>query len=74
MKTIRTAILWGVIGLLVGLWFGVNIGRGKPVYANPFQAETVREKLKRTGEDILERGGEALEETGQALKKSIKKD
>ena len=74
MKTIRVAILWAVIGLLVGLWFGVNIGRGEPLYSNPFEARTVKQKLKRTGEDLLERGGEALEETGQALKKSIKKD
>ncbi len=73
MKIIRVAVLWAIIGLLVGLWFGVNIGRGKPLYSNPFEAETVREKLKRTGEDLLERSGEALEETGQALKKSIKK-
>ena len=73
MKTIKLAIFWLIIGVLLGMWFGVNIGRGKPFYSNPFEAETIQEKFKKAGEGALEKGGEALESAGKAIQKSIKK-
>ncbi|UCE89358.1 MAG: hypothetical protein JSW10_00510 [Pseudomonadota bacterium] len=72
MKQVKTAVIWLVVGLALGLWFGVNIGKGKPVFSNPFQASTVQEKLRQTGDDILEKSGDALEKGGQALKESAR--
>lgn len=73
MKTIKLAIIWLIIGVLLGMWFGVNIGRGKPIYSNPFEAATIKEKIKKTGEEALEKSGEALESAGKAIQKQIKK-
>ena len=73
MKSIKLAILWAILGLLVGLWFGINIGRDKPFYSNPFAAKTLQEKFKEAGEDALEKSGEALEKAGKALKDNLKK-
>ena len=73
MKTIKLAIIWLIIGVLLGMWFGVNIGRGKPFYSNPFEAQTIKEKLKKTGEEALEKSGEALESAGKAIQQQIKK-
>jgi len=73
MKTIKNFVVGLIIGLLLGLWFGVNIGKGQPIYANPFNTPTVKEKLKQTGEDILEKSGEALEKSGKALQDKLKK-
>lgn len=66
-------ILGIVIGLLAGLWFGVNIGRDKPLFSNPFGSNSIKNKIKETGESLLEKGGEALENSGKAIKKSLSK-
>ena len=71
MKIIKLAILWLVIGFLIGLWFGVNLGRGKSFYSNPFEARTLQEKFKEAGEGALEKSGEALESAGKAIKKGL---
>ena len=70
MKQIKTLLGGIVIGLLLGLWFGGNLGRDRPVFSNPFTEETVKERLKQTGETLLEKSGEALEKGGKALQKS----
>ena len=73
MKSIKLAIFWLIIGMLLGLWFGINIGRDKPFYSNPFAAQTVQDKFKQAGEGALEKGGEALEKAGKAIKENLKK-
>ena len=60
-----------IIGLLLGLWFGVNIGRDQPIFSNPFTQPTVKEKLKQTGKALIEKSGETLEKGGKALKESV---
>jgi len=72
MKTIKFAILWLIVGVLLGMWFGVNIGRDKPIYSNPFEAKNLQEKFKQAGEGALEKSGEALENAGKAIQKSLK--
>lgn len=72
MKSIKNLFVGLVIGLLLGLWFGVNIGKGRPIYSNPFSEATVRERLKQTGETIMEKSGQALEQGGKALQDKIK--
>lgn len=64
MKRLKLIIISMLIGLLLGLWFGVNLGRGQPVYSNPFAAKPVHRKL-------LESGGDALEKSGRALKEQF---
>ena len=71
MKAIKKFIIGLITGLLVGLWFGVNIGRGHHFYANPFVAATVRAQLKQTGESIMQKSGEALEKGGKALQDQL---
>lgn len=61
MGTYRSIFVGLVLGLLVGLWFGVNIGKGRDFYANPFAGKNI------TGE-LMESGGEMLEKSGKALK------
>ena len=35
-----------VIGLLLGLWFGFNLGKDRPFWANPFSEPTLSQKAK----------------------------
>lgn len=72
MKSIKNLFIGLVVGLLVGLWFGVNVGKGRPIYSNPFTEVSVQQRLKRTGESIMEKSGQALEKGGKALQDSIK--
>lgn len=70
MKTIKSLLGGIVLGLLLGLWFGVNLGRDRPLLSNPFTEPTVQEKLKQTGKTLIEKSGETLEKGGKALKDS----
>jgi len=73
MKVFRILLLGVVIGLLLGLWFGVNIGREMPLLSNPFHTESVADKLKRLSGETLEKSGRALEKTGQELQDKLNK-
>ena len=72
MKDLKMILLGLVIGLLIGHWFGVNIGKDKSIFSNPFAENTIQQKIKKSGEKLLEKSGEALEKGGKALKDKMK--
>ena len=74
MKTLKGLAIGIILGLLLGLWFGVNIGRDRPVFSNPFAEHSLRDRLKQTGESLIEKSGEALEKGGQALQKKAQEN
>ncbi len=65
MQWMKKFISGVVIGLLLGLWFGVNIGKNRPFYSNPFEevAEIAKEKSK-----------EAVQEGKKALRDKLDED
>ena len=63
MKSFKMLIIGALLGGLVGLWFGVNVGRDRPLLSNPFVGRTLSESLQNTGKGI----GELLEKGGQSL-------
>ncbi|MBD3620006.1 MAG: hypothetical protein HUJ28_11080 [Chromatiales bacterium] len=63
MKWLKGLVLGIVVGLLLGLWFGVNIGRDRPIYANPFEEKTVSEHLKGAVEGTRDTVQRALDES-----------
>ncbi len=73
MKNIKIILFGAAIGVAIGLWLGVNIGRETPLLSNPFYKETLNEKLKRLGGETLEKSGRALEKTGQELQDKLGK-
>jgi hypothetical protein len=48
MKKYLTGI---VIGLLLGLWMGVNIGKERPLWANPFTEDSLQQRAKDVASD-----------------------
>ena len=64
MKHLKLLLTGLVIGLLLGLWFGVNIGREKPIFSNPVTDKVIQEKAKETT-------SEAIKDTKRALSKSL---
>jgi len=69
MRRIKGIIFGLVIGIPLGLWFGFNMGKDRPLLSNPFEEATFQEKIKETSGSLMEKSGEALEKGGQALKK-----
>ena len=72
MKHLKAIFFSLGIGLAIGLWLGVNIGREVPLYSNPFDTHTLNQKLKSVTGATLEKGGQALEKSGQALQDKMK--
>lgn len=67
LKKIRLLLLGLVIGMLLGLWFGINIGKGRPIWSNPFDKSAVQKRLKKESGELLEKGGKVLEKSGKKL-------
>lgn len=67
MKQIKIILISLVVGVLIGMALGVNIGRERPLLSNPFAKESLVDHAKRLGSETLEQSGKALEKTGQAL-------
>jgi hypothetical protein len=63
---IKKILIGFCVGMVFGLWFGVNLGKDQPIYSNPFHEASLKDRL-------VESGGNALEKGGQALKKSFGK-
>lgn len=62
MKMIKNLVIGAAIGLIVGLWFGVNIGKGKPLYSNPFAERSITKEIMKSSGDILEKSGKAIKD------------
>ena len=73
MKQLKVVLLSLLLGGAIGMWFGVNIGREVPFYSNPFDTAALNQKLKNATGETLEKGGHALEKTGQSLQEKLKK-
>jgi len=67
MKLFKWVALSALLGFLIGMALGVNIGRNRPLLSNPFAQDTLADQFKRLGNETLQQSGKALEKTGQAL-------
>jgi len=55
-----------IIILLIGIWFGYNIGQGRPFWSNPFVPST-QQKIKH-------KAGEIVKDTKKVLRDSLSED
>jgi hypothetical protein len=74
MKRIKGMIFGLIIGIPLGIWFGFNLGQDRPLLSNPFIEPTFQESIKKTSENLIEKGGEVLEKSGQALQNKSQED
>jgi hypothetical protein len=51
------------MGLIVGLWFGINIGKDRTIFANPFEERAFTQKVKNSAEDMVHDTKEAIRES-----------
>jgi hypothetical protein len=74
MKRIKGMIFGLIIGIPSGIWLGFNLGQDRPLLSNPFIEPTFQESIKKTSENLIEKGGEVLEKSGQALQNKAQED
>jgi len=67
MKQFSIILISLVTGIFIGMVLGVNIGRERPLFSNPFAEESLADRVKDLGNETLEQSGKALEKTGRAL-------
>lgn len=67
-KMLRGFAVGLLVGGLVGLWFGMNIGKGQPLLSNPFARVTLSERLDRTMRQAAEETGTAVDKAGDAVR------
>ncbi len=68
MKLLKTLVLGVIIGGLLGLWFGMNIGKNKPWYSDPFAEGNVTNQLKSSIGEGVEKAGQSIERMGEDIK------
>ncbi|MEN8763365.1 MAG: hypothetical protein ABF290_13115 [Thiogranum sp.] len=74
MKRVKGMIFGLIIGIPSGIWFGFNLGQDRPLLSNPFIEPTFQESIKKTSETLIEKGGEVLEKSGQALQNKAREE
>jgi hypothetical protein len=62
----KLLFLGTLMGLIVGLWLGVNIGKGNPIFGNPFAEENLSKKIK-------DKVGSSIEKLGEDIKGQVEK-
>ena len=67
MKMLKMLFMGFLVGLIIGLWFGINMGKQKPIFSNPFAEENLQKKLKvKVGERIEKLGGDIKGKTEES--------
>lgn len=68
MRKLKVFVSGLIVGALLGLWGGVNIGKQQSIYANPFSDQPVADSLRDAGRSAARESGDALERGGKALR------
>ena len=75
MERLNKFLLGAVVGIVLGLWFGVNIGKDKPFWSNPFEEKSMMEmatdKTKELAGKAKEKTQEMVKEGKQALRDKL---
>ncbi|MCG6886240.1 MAG: hypothetical protein LJE74_03450 [Proteobacteria bacterium] len=64
MRKLKIMLLGIIIGVLLGLWFGYNLGRDEPLFSNPFADRSLQNKARETTSEVIQ-------DTKRALNKSL---
>jgi len=60
-----------LIGGLIGLWFGMNIGKGQQLLSNPFARVPLAQRASETARQAYEGAKSGVEKAGQAAKDKL---
>jgi len=71
MKLLLIAIL---VSFSIGLWFGINIGKGNALYDNPLSDPDIIEEAHESADDagLIDQGKEFLDNKTEEMKDKVK--
>jgi hypothetical protein len=71
MKLLLIAIL---VSFSIGLWFGINIGKGNALYDNPLSDPDIIEDAHESADDagLIDQGKEFLDNKTEEMKDKVK--
>jgi hypothetical protein len=72
MSNLKKYLVGIIIGGLLGLWIGVNLGKGVSIWSNPFDDRPISEQAKAVKEKATEKAKEAVKGTEDKAKKLLK--
>ena len=62
-----------VVGALIAFHLGINFGRHKPLWSNPYAADDVVEQVKERAGQAIESTKEAIHEATEPARKNVEK-
>lgn len=63
MFAIKKHLLGIAIGIVLGLWMGVNIGKGKPIWTNPLDERAIADTAKAKVQGVIKDARRAVRES-----------
>ncbi len=72
-RTLRSFAVGLLLGGLLGLWCGMNIGKGQPLLSNPFSDVSLSQQASRAGREVYESAERATDEVGEAARSAGRK-
>lgn len=72
-RVLRSFAVGLLVGGLVGLWSGMNIGKEQPLLSNPFADVTLRQQASRAANDVYEGASRATREVGERVRSASRK-
>ena len=71
MKLLLAAVIFS---FGIGLWFGINIGKGNALYENPLSDPDIIEEAHESADDagLIDQGKEFMEEKTEQMKDKVK--
>jgi hypothetical protein len=52
-----------VLLVFVGLWMGINLARGKPLFSNPFADSELRDRASNSASKVVEETRQVIDKT-----------
>lgn len=62
-----------VVGALIAFHLGINFGRHKPLWNNPYAADDVVEQVKERAEQAIESTKEVIHDATEPARKGVEK-
>lgn len=69
-KVLRSFAVGLLLGGIVGLWCGMNIGKGQPLLSNPFADVSLSQRAGQTASQAREQVGDAMRSAGEQVEQA----
>ncbi len=67
-RVLRSFAVGLLVGGVVGLWCGMNIGKGQPLLSNPFADVSLSQQASRAGSEAYRSAQRVSSEAGEAAR------